>query len=337
MKQPWIHKAQTDGIFILAPSFIVLLIVFLFHNQLMTIEENYSFYVWLVLIVGIDVAHVYATLFKTYFVKETFNERKKLLISLPIICFLIGLILFSFSTLVFWSFLAYIAVFHFIRQQYGFMRLYSRNEIKNKFQVFLDHVIIYNATVFPMLFWFLSNNRKFNWFVENEFFLFENTNITEYLYYLYFAVIGVYVFKTASLFLTKKEFNIPKNALIVGTYLSWYFGIVYYNNDLIFTLLNVVSHGIPYLALIYFKEVNETKIGFMKGISSFKKIAIFLVFLLGIAFIEEFFWEIFVWQENFSFHFNVSENCQLILVPLLTVPQFTHYLLDGFIWKSNTK
>ena len=80
MKQPWIHKPKTDGIFILAPSFIVLLIVFLFHNKLMSIEKNYSFYVWLILIVGIDVAHVYATLFKTYFVKETFKESKKLLI-----------------------------------------------------------------------------------------------------------------------------------------------------------------------------------------------------------------------------------------------------------------
>ena len=308
MKQPWIHKAKTDGIFILAPSFLVLLIVLLFHNQLLQIEKNYSFYVWLILIVGIDVAHVYATLFKTYFVKETFNQSKKLLISLPIICFIIGLILFSFGTLVFWSFLAYVAVFHFIRQQYGFMRLYSRNEIKTKWNVISDNLIIYNATVFPMLFWFFSNNRKFNWFVENEFFRFENNNFIQYLYYLYCTIIGIYVLKTVCIFLTKKEFNIPKNALIIGTYLSWYFGIVYYNNDLIFTLLNVVSHGIPYLALIYFKEVGETKIAFFKGISTLKKLALFLVFLLGIAFAEEFFWEIFVWQENFTFNFNVSEN-----------------------------
>lgn len=334
MTQPWIHKPKTDSIFILAPSFIVLIIVFLFHNKLLQIEKNYSFYVWLIFIVGIDVAHVYATLFKTYFVKETFKESKKLLISLPIICFIIGLILFSFGTLVFWSFLAYVAVFHFIRQQYGFMRLYSRNEIKTKFNVFLDNLIIYNATVFPMLFWFLSKNRKFNWFVENEFFLFENLNLIQYLYYLYFIIIGVYVVKTAYIYFNTKEFNIPKNSLIIGTYLSWYFGIVFYNNDLIFTLLNVVSHGIPYLALVYFKEVNNTRITLLKGFSTKSKVAVFVGFLLAIAFIEEFFWEIFVWQENFNFNFEVSENWQLILVPLLTVPQFTHYLLDGFIWKT---
>jgi hypothetical protein len=26
-------------------------------------------------------------------------------------------------------------------------------------------------------------------------------------------------------------------------------------------------------------------------------------------------------------------SLQLILVPLLAVPQFTHYILDGFIWR----
>jgi hypothetical protein len=44
-------------------------------------------------------------------------------------------------------------------------------------------------------------------------------------------------------------FNIPKNLIIIGTLSSWFFGIVYFNNDLVFTLLNVVSHGIPYMAL----------------------------------------------------------------------------------------
>jgi hypothetical protein len=39
------------------------------------------------------------------------------------------MILFLFGA-VFWSVLAYIAVFHFIPQQYGFMRLYARRAKK---------------------------------------------------------------------------------------------------------------------------------------------------------------------------------------------------------------
>jgi drug/metabolite transporter (DMT)-like permease len=172
MEQPWIHKAKTDSLFILSPSFLVVAVVFLFQSQLRQIEDKYSFYTWLFLIVFIDVAHVYATLFKTYFVATEFQKRKKLLIGLPILCFLIGMFLFSFGSGVFWSVLAYIAVFHFIRQQYGFMRLYARNESKK--WAWIDNLIIYTATIYPMLYWFLSAPRKFNWFVENEFLHFKN-------------------------------------------------------------------------------------------------------------------------------------------------------------------
>lgn len=339
MTQPWIHKAKTDSAFILAPSFFVVALVFVFQKQLAAIEDDYSFYTWLFLIVFIDVAHVYATLFKTYFVRSEFQKRRKLLIALPIICFVVGMLLFSFGSLVFWSVLAYVAVFHFIRQQYGFMRLYSRNEIKTKFSVFFDNLVIYTATVYPMLFWFLSSPRKFNWFVEDEFFKSENQNLLEILQWIYFGILILYVIRTIVLSVRNRFFNIPKNAIIIGTALSWYFGIVYFNNDLVFTLLNVVSHGIPYMALIYLREIDQKahqESTFLKSLKEFKGFLIYVGILLIIAFSEEYLWEILVWNEQFSYGFNFSPM-QFLLVPLLTVPQFTHYLLDGFIWKSPKK
>lgn len=337
MIQPWIHKAKTDLLFIVGPSFFVLAVVLLFQDYITKIENDYSFYTWLFLIVFIDVAHVYATLFKTYFVKEEFQKRKKLLILLPVICFGISLVLFLFGSLVFWSFLAYVAVFHFIRQQYGFMRLYARNEEKTTISVLIDNLAIYASTVYPMLFWFLSPKRKFNWFVENEFFHFENQKLLEILFWIYIAILVLYIVRTIVISLQKIFFNIPKNAIILGTALSWYFGIVYFNDDLIFTLLNVVSHGIPYMALIFFREV-EKRSNSQKGIFSFIKsynaVFVYTLILLIIAFSEEFLWEFFVWNENISItNFDFS-GWQFLLVPLLSVPQFTHYLLDGFIWKS---
>lgn len=337
MAQPWIDKPKTDSVFILAPSFVVVAIVFLFQDILKDIEANYSFYTWLFLIVFIDVAHVYATLFKTYFVAEAFKKRKKLLITLPIICFVIGIILFSFGSIFFWSVLAYIAVFHFIRQQYGFMRLYSRNEIKTKWSVVIDNLIIYTATGYPMLFWFFSSPRSFNWFTENDFIHFENQSLLEILGWIYALIVVFYMVRT--IYKSSKDgyFNIPKNAIITGTFLSWYFGIVYFNNDLVFTLLNVVSHGIPYIALIYLNEIDKKQavdLGFLNWLKGFKGIFLFIGFLFAIAFFEEYIWEIFVWNEQFSLTGFDFSNWQILLIPLLTVPQFTHYLLDGFIWKS---
>ncbi|PIF69540.1 hypothetical protein [Flavobacterium sp. 2] len=337
MEQPWIHKAKTDSLFIIGPSFFVLAVIFIFQDYIALIENNYSFYTWLFLIVFIDVAHVYATLFKTYFVKEEFQKDKKRLILLPVICFITGLILFSFGSMVFWSFLAYVAVFHFIRQQYGFMRLYARNEEKTKVSVWIDNLTIYTSTIYPMLFWFFSPKRQFNWFVENEFFRFENKAVLEILFGVYIAILSIYVIRTIIVSVKTKFFNIPKNSIILGTTLSWYFGIVYFNDDLIFTLLNVVSHGIPYMALVYFKEIDgksASELGSLSFLKQYKGFLIYIGILLLIAFSEEFFWEFFVWNENISMSSFDFSSWQIVLVPLLSVPQFTHYLLDGFIWKS---
>lgn len=337
MRQPWIHKAKTDLIFIIGPSFFVLGFIFLFQKYIDKIENEYSFYTWLFLIVFIDVAHVYATLFKTYFVADEFKKNKKRLMLLPVVCFIVGLVLFSFGRLVFWSFLAYIAVFHFIRQQYGFMRLYARTEEKSSFSIVIDNLTIYAATGYPMLFWFFSPERKFNWFVQNEFFCFQNAFFLQILLWIYIVIMLVYVCYTIQKSIRDKHFNIPKNAIVLGTALSWYFGIVYFNNDLVFTLLNVVSHGIPYMALVYLREIKDKKkvdfciFSFFGGHNT---ILIYIMILLAIAFTEEFLWEILVWNENISLKTVDFTSLEFIIVPLLSVPQFTHYLLDGLIWKS---
>ncbi|MFT3794981.1 hypothetical protein [Flavobacterium sp.] len=338
MTQPWIHKAKTDSLFILSPSFLVVAIVFVFQGWLREIENDYSFYTWLFLIVFVDVAHVYATLFKTYLVPAEFQKRRKLLIALPIVCLVVGMVLFGFGSQVFWSVLAYVAVFHFIRQQYGFMRLYARKEPKTKANIWIDNIVIYSATGYPMLYWFLSSPRAFNWFVPNEFWRLENRQLLTVLGWVYCGVMVFYAIRTMYQSIRLHYFNIPKNAIIVGTALSWYFGIVHFNNDLVFTLLNVVSHGIPYMALIYLKEIDgksSQEIGPLYHFKQWKGLVFYIAILLGIAFFEEYLWEILVWKEQFSLADLQLFEWQFLLVPLLTVPQFTHYLLDGFIWKSN--
>ena len=335
MTQPWIHSAKTDGWFILSPPFLILLIIFLFQKEIQGLENHYSFYTWLFLIVFVDVAHVYSTLFKTYFVKSEIQKRKLLYYGIPGLSWILGLILYQFGSLTFWSALALIAVFHFIRQQYGFMRIYARFE-ENNWSKKIDEVAIYSATIFPMLYWF-KTPRAFNWFVENEFHWLQDVpDYVPILKILYLTILLIWIIKTVAGIVKTKQFNIPKNTLIIGTYLSWYFGIVYFNNDLVFTFLNVISHGIPYVALIYIREI---KLKQTKQLSIFKStfgIFLFIAVIIAFAFFEEFLWEVLVWNEHFSLNLNISDWFQF-LVPLLVVPQLTHYLLDGFIWRKPKK
>jgi hypothetical protein len=61
----------------------------------------------------------------------------------------------------------------------------------------------------------------------------------------------------------------------------------------------------------------------------------FLLTLWLLAYVEEMFWDRGVWHDRawlFGSAWNL-ESLKVWLVPLLALPQLTHYVLDGFIWR----
>lgn len=347
-KQPWLNSAWSDVVFILSPPFLSLFLVILFPVQFQQ-STGMPLAYWVFLIVFIDVAHVYSTLYRTYFNPENFKKQYTLLLAVPIMCYFAGVIIYQFDALWFWRILAYLAVYHFIRQQYGFMRLYSRNEIVSKPLQLIDKTAVYAATIYPLLFWHLAAGRNFNWFIAGDFFSFKNDHLLQYSGILYVLIILVYLLKELILIIEMKRINIPRNLLIIGTFLSWYFGIVYFNGDMAFTTLNVIAHGIPYMALIWFFEKKKFS---QPGIKSkllhicFSKSGLiyFMMILVAFAYLEEGLWDGLIWKEHqsvFKPFANLpkisSKELLALLVPLLALPQSTHYVLDGFIWKTKNK
>ena len=80
-------------------------------------------------------------------------------------------LLYSEGELMFWRALAIVAVFHFVRQQYGWVALYRRKlgETEN-WTWWIDATAVYLATIYPLAFWMTSLPRNFEWFVANDFF-----------------------------------------------------------------------------------------------------------------------------------------------------------------------
>lgn len=344
-KQPWLLNAWKDVLFILSPAFFCLLLIALFPAEFQQ-SNQMSVAHWLILVVFIDVAHVYSTLYRTYFNKSNLIKNQTLLIAIPLICYLVGVVIYNLDGLWFWRILAYLAVFHFIRQQYGFMKLYIRQDNIRKWDRWIDTITIYCTTLYPIAFWHLKGDRNFNWFIEEDFFQFQNEMLLTAVKILYLILIAIYLLKEIISVSKKRAINLPKNLLIIGTGLSWYFGIVYFNGDLTFTLLNVVSHGVPYMALVWFfeKKKNDEQKSHTKVYKmAFGRYGIFF-FIMAIilfAYFEEGLWDSMVWNEHqtvfkpFSFLPQVNDKFLLSLViPLLVVPQATHYVLDGFIWKK---
>lgn len=339
----WVGNKIIEMIFILLVPFWCLLLVYVLPNSIVSTQEMPE-YMWLFLVVFIDVAHVYSTIYRTYIDKELVYKYKNLFLGMPVLLFVLSVLLHSISTDLFWRCLAYMAVFHFVRQQYGIFKIYGRKDILSKSKQIIDVVTIYSATLLPVLFWHFSSDRSFNWFVKNDFvLLYSNDFILKIIKYLFWLMILVYGISELNYSVKTKLFNIQKNLVLIGTAFSWYFGIIYFNNDIIFSLLNIICHGIPYMALVWIhgKRSSETSTKqFLKMLYGRFSLIFFLVPLLLLAYFEEDLWDTFVWkdhQEVFLFSSKIdlitTKSLLNIIVPLLTLPQLFHYVIDGYIWK----
>lgn len=296
---------------------------------------------WLVLVVLIDVAHVYSSIYRTYFDPEEFARRRQLYILTPLACWAIGVVLHSFGSLVFWRLLAYVAVYHFVRQQYGFVMLYRyRGGERGAFDRRLDKTVIYATMLYPLAFWHATGNREFQWFVEGDF-LSLPAWISPLTLWIYTAILAVFVGRQVQVYVTRGTVNWGKVGLVTATAAIWYVGIVMLNSDFAFTLTNVVAHGVPYMALvwIYGRRRWSGERSWREKIHRPAMVGVFVGLLLFLAYCEEGLWDLFVWQEHgvvfggLAFAFELPEAFLHLLVPLLTVPQATHYVLDARIWK----
>jgi hypothetical protein len=352
LSNPWLKNVYFDLCLFLIPPFFALGLAFYFNIQGM-VNSDLPEWAWLLFILGIDVTHVYSTLFRSYFNQKDFQEHKNLMTLIPIVIWIVGIVLYAIGALVFWRVLAYLAVFHFIRQQYGFLRLYCRSEKLTHRDFRIDQMIIYTVTLYPIIYWHTEMPRAFHWFMDGDFFSGLPLLFRKLGFVFYILAIGMYLVNEVLKTKRGVSLNIPKNLLVLGTGLTWYFGIIYFNNDLIFTMTNVVAHGIPYIALIWLYGERQAKVtpeasflsrfGYRLFFSKFSAPLFFGVLFL-LSYLEEGLWAALVWREHLELfkpfvgfsQISSSESLTLI-VPLLSVPQVTHYVLDGFIWKLRQK
>ncbi|MGA2187848.1 MAG: hypothetical protein ABSH33_04920 [Steroidobacteraceae bacterium] len=339
VRQPWIHSATIDGAFILAPGFVAT------AASLALIEAGHggaglSLWMWGILIVGIDVAHVYSTLYRTYLDPVDRSNLSGWLILTPLAGWALGVLLYSWSAAAFWTLLAYIAVFHFVRQQYGFLMLYSRRERAfPKWCSAIDQIAIYAATLGPLVYWHTHLPRRFVWFIDGDFLKLPDW-VWRAAWPVYALILAAYLLKECWLVGRQGRINVPRNVVVIGTAASWCVGIIVATGDLVFTMTNVVAHGIPYMALtfIYARGEERRREPRARPILRWLPLAIGLLVLL--AFLEEGLWDGLVWREHLAMfpgfaHLPAIDTDAMlaVIVPLLAVPQLTHYVIDGVIWR----
>lgn len=337
----WLFGPRADVVVFLGSALlsVLALIVGKMNGYFETDEPEWT---WIAAILLVDVAHVWSTGFRVYFDMAEVRRRPALYIGVPAASWLVGMMLFSLGSMVFWRILAYLAVYHFVRQQYGWVALY-RAKLGEQAGRWLDTCTIYIATLYPLLYWHAHLPRHFWWFVANDISIPEEaasallTLVTYVVAPLYWALLFFYACSALAAW-RRGTPNPGKDMVVVTTAFCWYVGIVGLNSDYAFTVTNVIIHGVPYMALVYFWQQRKAEAVPVKARPRSVGIMPYLLTLWALAYIEELFWDRAIWHEHSKWFGSPWDlpTWQVVLVPLLAVPQITHYVLDGFIWKRRT-
>ena len=334
--QPWLFSAPVDLAAFLG-SALVALLALLVGWQLGILHGDAPEWTWVTAILLIDVAHVYSTAFRVYFDTAEFRRRRWLYLLTPLVAFVGGLTLYSEGPLVFWRVLAYLAVFHFVRQQYGWVALYrARAGEPDGAGKWIDAAAVYLATLYPLLFWHAHLPREFAWFKADDFLQVPAlaARIAEPIYWL---VLALYTGRSLYRGFRHTLWNPGKDIVVATTAVCWYVGIISLNSDYAFTVTNVIIHGVPYMVLVYWYQIHRREtVG--RGGGRWRGVIVFLATVWLLAYVEELFWHRGVnhereWLFGSPWDLGIWHGA---VVAALAVPQVTHYVLDGFIWRRRS-
>lgn len=333
----WLFSAKVD-LAVFLGSALVSLAALAAGWRLGLLDDEAPEWAWLTGVLLVDVAHVYATAFRVYFDRRELRRRAGLYLGTPVAAYVLGVTLYSEDPLLFWRVLAYLAAFHFVRQQYGWVALYrARANETGRIGRWIDTAAIYLATLYPLAWWHAHLPREFAWFVPDDFSTLPAL-AADALRVAWIGALSLYGVKSLWLGLKRGFWTPGKDVVVVSTAMLWHLGIVTFNSDYAFTATNVLIHGVPYMALVFWHREHRRGTDLAaRPIASrhWSRLAIFLATLWLLAWVEELCWDRGVWHER-AWLFGAPwdwEEARTWFAPALAVPQVVHYVLDGFIWR----
>ena len=336
----WLVSRDWD-LAVFGGSALVSLVLLAWGAATGALAEATPAWAWVLTVVLVDVAHVWATAYRVYADPEELRRRPGLYYGVPLAVYAAGVLLYSTSPGLFWRTLAYVAVFHFVRQQYGWVALYRRRLGEHStLDRVLDDAAIYSATLYPVLYWHANLPREFEWFIAGDFIPGLPREAASALLPVHLGIMAAYAARQLWLLSNRRPVSPGKNVVVAITWAAWFGGIVLLDSDYAFTVTNVLVHGIPYLALVWVYGRNRYASASLPVSRAFRPQAwaLYLAPLVALAWLEEWGWDRFLWHERPGLFpgaaMSPGPEALALIVPLLALPQATHYVLDGWIWRA---
>ncbi len=347
----WLVDPLFDGVFLVGPA-VVALVLGSLAGHLAEADGSTPTWAWLALVVGVDVAHVHGTPLRVDLDGAELRRRLGLYLAVPIGLWVLGVFLYTLSPMAFWRALAYYAVFHFVKQQLGWLRLYRhRAGDRSRLDRVIDEAAIWAATGYPLISWHTRLPRPFAWLIEGDFVAGLPVAVASVARVAWVAVLVVFAARQVMRRLRGEPWCTGKVLLVAATAATWWAGIVYWQSDFAFTAANVLVHGVPYMAFSYrygrvrWSAAEREARGdhevrpldrALAWLFTPARFVPFAAALAALAFTEEWLWDGAVWRDHaalFAFPGVDLSAWHALVVPLLALPQATHYVLDRYLWR----
>jgi hypothetical protein len=364
---PWLVSRRFDLAIFLAPALVALGLVTL--GPTLAPDGELPLPGWVVAVLLVDVAHVWATLPRTYLDPAARARWPTAFVLVPALGWVLGVLLHARGPKPFWTALAYLAAWHFVRQQVGWVALYHRKAGDTLTSTWrrLDRAATYLASLGPLVAWHLSPPRAFAWFVPGDFRLASDLPLLAEVAPTLARAVGVGGPALVAAWAVARSVDAARSGrwpvgvlvVVLTTAACWSVGIVATDDDWSFTWTNTLIHGVPYLAIVArwsgmgvreavglsASTVGSGGMGSSassgEGTQPARALAGLVPLVVGLAFVEELLWDRLVWHDHGALFpgpaLTPSARAQALLVPLLALPQVTHYVLDAFIWRTQPR
>lgn len=347
-RQPWIHSWYGDFLAFFTVPFLFITLAF-FHLPPFRESDQILLQKCIYIVLFIDWAHIFAQYHRIY--SNPLEPQKyrwiyplSYILLIPVVSVLVQTAGFRRIDFI----LVYFVIFHFIKQHYGFLKIYSKTDgSKSRLEGMTESLLFYLTMVTPVLVWHVKGlDYQYKWVS-----IFYKSPLFSYLLPvaagLYLLTLCLYVVHEWNRSRRNGFFNLPKNlALLVGA-CSWGAASLLPQATSLIIFTVTFTHDISYMFIVWFTGRRDEKIlrnevrwiswYSFPGLLFFFGVLIVLSDVLICIHLEMTYdhnWNYWIWGRTFNF-LDRAEGWWLSFAwSIFFATQAHHYFIDRFLWKK---
>lgn len=347
-RQPWIHSWYVDSLCFFLTPFLFVVLAFFDLPPFRNVDAGLLSKAILV-VLFIDWAHIFAQYHRIYS-NPLESSRLKWIYPLSYLLLVpvMTVIVHFTSSIAIDTLLVYFVVFHFIKQHFGFMKIYSKTDgKKSQREKITEDAAFYLSMVAPVVYWHVKGfSYDYKWIN-----LFFKWKIFSYLLWpVMIAYVGafiLYAFDEYKRTTRNGFFNFPKNLSLLSAVVGW--GAISFLSEstmlVVFTV--TFTHDLSYLFYVWLigrrdhkyvrKEVKWISWWSIPGFFAYLCLLVVLSDILTIVHLEltnDNNWNYWIWGTTFN---SLAKQEGWFLSfgwSVFFATQAHHYFIDRYLWKK---